>query len=283
MTSGQKQRPILPNITRFAQHAERRLGRRLSAFARRLIAEQLCFVKSMITVEINHAPAISFVRTARSSRAGRARRRGSRTRARPATARSCPPFGRDDPSRTAKPPAASILTRTMGAGGFCRRSIRGASCAAAAGDPVLYPRQSRRNERTMSARVLGRSSRGMNELHRGASGRPRDRDAHRAVTRWRSGCSASVPEARTTSRDRAAHVPRALRPRRPSARALYAWNCAVGGAASSSAACASSSSCKPAGTSTANLNSQLAIPQCRDTTSRRRPRAGTWRSAWTAL
>ncbi|MEM8669167.1 MAG: DUF1501 domain-containing protein [Planctomycetota bacterium] len=58
MTSGQKQL-ILPGITKFAQHGSS--GATISEWLPHTstIADDLCFVKSMITDQINHAPAMT--------------------------------------------------------------------------------------------------------------------------------------------------------------------------------------------------------------------------------
>lgn len=63
MTSGQTDRPVLGEITNFAQHGQS--GAWISDFLPRTaeIADELCFVKSMYTEAVNHAPAITFFLT----------------------------------------------------------------------------------------------------------------------------------------------------------------------------------------------------------------------------
>jgi len=63
MTSGQSKRPILPAITQFRQHGQSGawVGSFLPSIAS--IADDLCFIQSMHTEAINHAPAITFVLT----------------------------------------------------------------------------------------------------------------------------------------------------------------------------------------------------------------------------
>src|SRR5262245_43369052 len=63
MTSGQTARPCLPEITRFAQHGKS--GAWVSDFLPHTagIADDLCFIKSMHTTQVNHAPAICFFLT----------------------------------------------------------------------------------------------------------------------------------------------------------------------------------------------------------------------------
>src|SRR5262245_12251240 len=60
MTSGQTSKPALPNITRFARHG--RSGAWVCDFLPHIasVADELCFVKSMHTTQVNHAPAITF-------------------------------------------------------------------------------------------------------------------------------------------------------------------------------------------------------------------------------
>ena len=63
MTGGQTVRPCLPEITKFAQHGQS--GAWVSDFLPHTarIADDLCFVKSMYTTQVNHAPAICFFLT----------------------------------------------------------------------------------------------------------------------------------------------------------------------------------------------------------------------------
>jgi hypothetical protein len=63
MTGNQTDRPVLGEITRFAQHGQS--GAWVSDFLPRIgsIADDLCFVKSMHTEAVNHAPAITFFLT----------------------------------------------------------------------------------------------------------------------------------------------------------------------------------------------------------------------------
>ncbi|MBN9118317.1 MAG: DUF1501 domain-containing protein [Planctomycetes bacterium] len=63
MTSGQTVRPCLPEITKFARHGQS--GAWVSDFLPHTagVADELCFVKSMYTTQVNHAPAICFFLT----------------------------------------------------------------------------------------------------------------------------------------------------------------------------------------------------------------------------
>ncbi len=63
MTSGQTAKPCLPEITKFARHGKS--GAWVSDFLPKTaaIADNLCFIKSMRTGAVNHAPAITFFLT----------------------------------------------------------------------------------------------------------------------------------------------------------------------------------------------------------------------------
>jgi hypothetical protein len=63
MTGGQRERPVLAEITEFARHGQS--GATVSSFLPHTasIADELCFIKSMYTTQINHAPAITFFLT----------------------------------------------------------------------------------------------------------------------------------------------------------------------------------------------------------------------------
>jgi len=63
MTGGQKDRPVLSEITEFQRHGES--GATVSSFLPHTasIADKLCFIKSMHTTQVNHAPAITFFLT----------------------------------------------------------------------------------------------------------------------------------------------------------------------------------------------------------------------------
>lgn len=70
MTGGQTARPVLSEITEFRQHGKS--GAWVSSFLPRIaaVADELCFVKSMYTEAVNHAPGITFFLTG-SEMAGR--------------------------------------------------------------------------------------------------------------------------------------------------------------------------------------------------------------------
>ncbi|RMG35318.1 MAG: DUF1501 domain-containing protein [Planctomycetota bacterium] len=63
MTSGQKERPVLSEITKFRRWGHS--GATVCDFLPRTgaIADELCFIKSMHTTQVNHAPAITFFLT----------------------------------------------------------------------------------------------------------------------------------------------------------------------------------------------------------------------------
>jgi hypothetical protein len=70
MTQGQTARPVLPAITKFEKHGES--GATVCDFLPNIasIADECCFIKSMHTEAVNHAPAITFFLTG-SEMAGR--------------------------------------------------------------------------------------------------------------------------------------------------------------------------------------------------------------------
>lgn len=63
MTAGQKARAVLPSFTGFKQHGQS--GAWVCDFLPHTasIADELCFIKSMHTTQVNHAPAITFFMT----------------------------------------------------------------------------------------------------------------------------------------------------------------------------------------------------------------------------
>jgi Protein of unknown function (DUF1501) len=63
MTGGQTERPVLSEITKFSQHGNS--GAWVSDFLPNTsaIADELCFIKSMHTESVNHAPGITFFLT----------------------------------------------------------------------------------------------------------------------------------------------------------------------------------------------------------------------------
>lgn len=63
MTSGQTAKPVLPEITKFRQHGKS--GAWVCNFLPQTaaVADDLCFIKSMYTEQVNHAPAITFFMT----------------------------------------------------------------------------------------------------------------------------------------------------------------------------------------------------------------------------
>ncbi len=63
MTSGQTDRPVLGEITNFARHGQ--CGATVSDFMPYTaeIVDQLCFIKSIHTTQVNHAPAITYFLT----------------------------------------------------------------------------------------------------------------------------------------------------------------------------------------------------------------------------
>jgi hypothetical protein len=63
MTGGQTARPLLGEITAFSRHGQS--GATVSSFLPQIasVSDELCFIKSMHTTQVNHAPAITFLMT----------------------------------------------------------------------------------------------------------------------------------------------------------------------------------------------------------------------------
>ena len=63
MTGGQKERPCLSALGEFSQHGKS--GATVSSFLPQTaaVADRLCFIKSMHTTQVNHAPSITFFMT----------------------------------------------------------------------------------------------------------------------------------------------------------------------------------------------------------------------------
>ena len=63
MTGAQTARPVLGEITQFSRHGQS--GATVSSLLPHIgeIADELCFIKSMHTTQVNHAPAITFLMT----------------------------------------------------------------------------------------------------------------------------------------------------------------------------------------------------------------------------
>ena len=89
MTSGQSTLPVARSIFSFAQHGQSGtwVSELLPHTAK--VVDDIAVIKSMHTEAINHDPAITFIQTGTSSRAGRASARGSAT-AWAARTRTCP-------------------------------------------------------------------------------------------------------------------------------------------------------------------------------------------------
>jgi uncharacterized protein (DUF1501 family) len=65
MTSGQTRLPIAPSSFKFTHHANRQNGLWVSDLLRRTgkMAGDLCVIKSMLTEQINHSPAVTYMQT----------------------------------------------------------------------------------------------------------------------------------------------------------------------------------------------------------------------------
>ena len=65
MTSGQARLPVAPSIFNFTRHANKQDGLWVSDELRHTgtMADEICLIKSMVTEQINHSPAVTFMQT----------------------------------------------------------------------------------------------------------------------------------------------------------------------------------------------------------------------------
>jgi len=135
MTSGQTDRPCLPEITNFAQHGES--GAWVSDFLPYTseIADDLCFIKSMYTEAVNHAPAITFFLTG-SEMAGRPSMGSWLTYGLGRSAENLPSFVVMT-SRDKEASCGQIFYDYYWGSGFLPTRLQGVKFRGS-GDPVLY-------------------------------------------------------------------------------------------------------------------------------------------------
>ena len=135
MTSGQTDRPCLPEITNFAQHGES--GAWISDFLPYTseIADDLCFIKSMYTEAVNHAPAITFFLTG-SEMAGRPSMGSWLTYGLGRSAENLPSFVVMT-SRDKEASCGQIFYDYYWGSGFLPTRLQGVKFRGS-GDPVLY-------------------------------------------------------------------------------------------------------------------------------------------------
>ena len=135
MTGGQKARPVLAPITKFARHGES--GAWVSNFLPETasVADDLCFVKSMHTTQVNHAPAITFFLTG-SEQAGRPAMGAWLTYGLGSASRELPGYVVMT-SRDKEASCGQIFYDFYWGSGFLPSKLQGVRFRGA-GDPVLY-------------------------------------------------------------------------------------------------------------------------------------------------
>ncbi len=135
MTSGQTARPVLPEITQFARHGES--GAWVSDFLPETasVADELCFIKSMYTEAVNHAPAITFFLTG-SEMAGRPSMGAWLTYGLGSSSENLPSFVVMT-SRDKEASCGQIFYDYYWGSGFLPSKLQGVKFRGS-GDPVLY-------------------------------------------------------------------------------------------------------------------------------------------------
>jgi hypothetical protein len=135
MTSGQKAKPVLANITNFAQYGKS--GAWVADFLPHTasIADDLCFVKSMYTGSVNHAPAITFFLTG-AERPGRPSMGSWLTYGLGSTSENLPAFVVMT-SRDKEASCGQIFYDFYWGSGFLPSKYQGVKFRGS-GDPVLY-------------------------------------------------------------------------------------------------------------------------------------------------
>jgi hypothetical protein len=135
MTSGQKAKPVLSEISKFAQHGKS--GAWVSDFMPETakIADDLCFIKSMHTGAVNHAPAITFFLTG-SEQPGRPSMGSWLTYGLGSTSENLPAFVVMT-SRDKEASCGQIFYDFYWSSGFLPSKYQGVKFRGS-GDPVLY-------------------------------------------------------------------------------------------------------------------------------------------------
>ena len=168
MTSGQTDRPCLPEITNFAQHGES--GAWISDFLPYTaeIADDLCFIKSMYTEAVNHAPAITFFLTG-SEMAGRPSMGSWLTYGLGRSAENLPSFVVMT-SRDKEASCGQIFYDYYWGSGFLPTRLQGVKFRGS-GDPVLYLSNPQGTSREVRRGILDDVAR-LNEMNMQEYGDP---------------------------------------------------------------------------------------------------------------
>ena len=137
MTGNQTARPVLGEITNFAQHGKS--GAWVSDFLPQdcvELADDLCFVKSMHTEAVNHAPAITYFLTG-AEMAGRPSMGAWLSYGLGNETEESAGLRRDDLARQGGELRPDLSTISIGAAVFMPTKYQGVAFRGA-GDPVLY-------------------------------------------------------------------------------------------------------------------------------------------------
>ena len=135
MTGKQMNRPVIAEISKFAQHGDS--GAWVSDFMPETakVADELCFIKSMYTEQVNHAPAITFFLTG-SEQPGRPSMGSWLTYGLGSTSEDLPAFVAMT-SRDKEASCGQIFYDYYWGSGFLPTKYQGVKFRGA-GDPVLY-------------------------------------------------------------------------------------------------------------------------------------------------
>jgi hypothetical protein len=161
MTGGQDDKPALAEITRFQQHGES--GAWVSSFLPHTaaLADDLCFIKSMHTEQVNHAPAITFFLTG-GEMPGRPSMGAWLSYGLGSSARNLPEFVVMT-SRDKEASCGQIFYDFYWGSGFLPSKYQGVQFRGS-GDPVLYITNPEGLSRQMRRGILDDLAR-LNELH----------------------------------------------------------------------------------------------------------------------
>jgi hypothetical protein len=168
MTSGQTAKPVLAEITKFARHGQS--GATVSDFLPNIasIADDCCFIKSMHTEAVNHAPAITFLLTG-AEQAGRPSMGGWMTYGLGSMTQDLPGFVVMT-SRDKEASCGQIFYDFYWGSGFLPSKFQGVKFRGS-GDPVLYLSNPEGMSREVRRQVLDGLAQ-MNELNLNAYGDP---------------------------------------------------------------------------------------------------------------
>ena len=218
MTGGQNDKPALPEITQFHQHGQS--GAWISNFLPHTasIADDLCFVKSLYTEAVNHAPAITFFLTG-SEMPGRPSMGSWLTYGLGNLAENLPEFVVMT-SRDQEASCGQIFYDFYWGSGFLPSKFQGVQFRGS-GDPVLYFSNPQGVSRQMRRGILGDLAK-LNQMQLQQWGDP-EIETRIAQYEMAYQMQASVPEL-TDFSDESAHVLQRYGPdvRRQGS---YAYNC----------------------------------------------------------